>query len=103
VSQLTFFGHTHVQGGFRIKRGSVVLELDPRHKLHLTRHQSYLVNPGSVGQPRDGDPRAAYALYDPGAHTIQFHRVAYDIEAAARKILGAGLPETLAARLFQGC
>ena len=103
ASQLTFFGHTHVQGGFRIKDGSVVLELDPRHKLHLTRHQSYLVNPGSVGQPRDGDPRAAYALYDPDAHTIKFYRVAYDIENAARKILAAGLPETLAARLFDGC
>jgi diadenosine tetraphosphatase ApaH/serine/threonine PP2A family protein phosphatase len=61
------------------------------------------VNPGSVGQPRDGDPRAAYALYDPEARTLKFRRAAYDIEKAAGKILAAGLPERLAMRLFEGC
>jgi diadenosine tetraphosphatase ApaH/serine/threonine PP2A family protein phosphatase len=62
----------------------------------------YLINPGSVGQPRDNDSRAAYALYTPETRTIEYRRVAYDVEAAARKIVDAGLPGVLAARLFEG-
>jgi predicted phosphodiesterase len=99
-TQLTFFGHTHVQGGFLLSRAGVkridlaTLELEPDH--------FYLVNPGSVGQPRDGNPRAAYALYSPEDRTIEFRRVAYDVGKAASKIIGAGLPPPLAARLFEG-
>jgi predicted phosphodiesterase len=98
---LTFFGHTHVQGGFLLThRGTrpipanTTLELEPDH--------FYLINPGSVGQPRDHDPRAAYAIYHPDQHVVEFRRVAYDIEAAGKKILDAGLPSTLAARLHEG-
>jgi len=61
-----------------------------------------MINPGSIGQPRDGDPRAAFALYDDGRHTVTFHRVPYDIEQAQDKILSAGLPERLATRLAEG-
>jgi diadenosine tetraphosphatase ApaH/serine/threonine PP2A family protein phosphatase len=61
-----------------------------------------MVNPGSVGQPRDGDPRAAFLLYDTDASVITFHRVPYDIQRAQEKIFAAGLPERLAIRLEEG-
>ena len=69
------------------------LELEPDHY--------YLVNPGSVGQPRDGDPRAAYALYFPERRTIEYRRAEYDVASAAAKIRAAGLPEHLAAPLVR--
>jgi predicted phosphodiesterase len=100
-AQVTFFGHTHVQGGFLLTRRGVrrispegVLELEPDHL--------YLINPGSVGQPRDMDPKAAYAIYAPENRTVEFRRVKYDITAAAQKILDAGLPAVLAGRLYEG-
>ena len=100
-TKLTFFGHTHLQGGFLLAPRSAsrilmhrVLQLEPDYY--------YLINPGSVGQPRDGDPRAAYALYSPEDRTVEFRRVPYDIGKAAAKILQAGLPESLAMRLFDG-
>jgi diadenosine tetraphosphatase ApaH/serine/threonine PP2A family protein phosphatase len=62
----------------------------------------YLVNPGSVGQPRDGDPRAAFLIYDTDAGLITFYRVPYDIALAQEKIFAAGLPERLAVRLEEG-
>jgi diadenosine tetraphosphatase ApaH/serine/threonine PP2A family protein phosphatase len=61
-----------------------------------------MINPGSIGQPRDGDPRAAFLLYDTEAATIVFYRVPYDISAAQKKILEAGLPARLASRLAEG-
>ena len=60
------------------------------------------MNPGSVGQPRDGDPRAAYLLYDSEERYLVFHRVTYDVTAAQAKIVNAGLPDLLAARLAIG-
>jgi len=100
-AQVTFFGHTHVQGGFLVTRsGSKMLaapgtlEIEPDH--------FYLINPGAVGQPRDGDPRAAYAIYHPERRLVEYRRAAYDIAGAAAKIRRAGLPEGLAARLFLG-
>ena len=103
---LAFFGHTHLQGGFEWARNRVrslgrpnpqeemVLELDPEC--------AYLINPGSVGQPRDGDPRAGYVLYNPDDRFLTFRRVAYDISAAQEKIRRAGLPDLLADRLAVG-
>lgn len=108
---LTAFGHTHVQGAYWIddtnEREGVI---SPRYsskgsqefRLPLTTSAKYLVNPGSVGQPRDGDPRAAFAVYDDANNVVTFHRVPYDIERAQRKILSAGLPERLATRLAEG-
>ncbi len=101
AAQATFFGHTHVQGGFLLARGGVKHIL-PDGTLELEPHHFYLLNPGAVGQPRDGDPRAAYALYWPEEGIIEYRRVDYDIPTVAGKIREAGLPDGLAARLYLG-
>jgi diadenosine tetraphosphatase ApaH/serine/threonine PP2A family protein phosphatase len=75
-------------------RGTEYLEIDPEC--------AYLINPGSIGQPRDGDPRAAYAIYDAEAKRVIYCRVDYDIATAQRKIYDAGLPPVLAERLALG-
>jgi predicted phosphodiesterase len=98
---ISFFGHTHLQGGFLIARNNVKL-IDRHRVLELEKDYTYLVNPGSVGQPRDGDPQAAYAIYHPKERVIEFKRVAYDAAAAAKKIRDAGLPDSLASRLLTG-
>jgi predicted phosphodiesterase len=104
---LTFFGHTHLQGGFFFRRNSVK-EID---KVPMKRGEAtvaiddtsrFLINPGSVGQPRDRDPRAAYAVYSAPERLVTYYRVEYDIMKAAGKILDAKLPEPLAARLSIG-
>lgn len=100
-TKLTFFGHTHLQGGFLLAPRSVK-RIQPDRELRLEPDYYYLINPGSVGQPRDGDPRAAYALYSPEDRTVEYGRVPYDIGKAAAKILQAELPESLAMRLFEG-
>ena len=98
---LSFFGHTHLQGGFLIAR-SGVKTIDPQLTLQLEESYRYLVNPGSVGQPRDGNPQAAYAIYRPEDRMVEFRRVVYDAAAAGQKILAAGLPPALASRLLTG-
>jgi diadenosine tetraphosphatase ApaH/serine/threonine PP2A family protein phosphatase len=100
TTPLTFFGHTHVQGGFLIHRNGIRRMGGP--VIELENDVLYLINPGSVGQPRDGDPRAAYASYDTEARTVVFGRVAYDVQATQLDILRAGLPEMLAYRLEVG-
>ena len=97
---VSFFGHTHVQGTFWIHRNGVKRKNDS--VLDIETDAYYLINPGSVGQPRDGDRRAAYAIYDTKAQAVQFHRVTYDVQAAQVQILSAGLPEMLALRLDFG-
>jgi diadenosine tetraphosphatase ApaH/serine/threonine PP2A family protein phosphatase len=109
---VTFFGHTHVQGGFWIddeknQEGGLEPKYVSRNgrqelTIELDATARYMINPGSVGQPRDGDPRAAFAFYDTDQRTVTFHRVPYDIAAAQEKIFAAGLPERLAIRLEQG-
>jgi len=99
-----FFGHTHFPYLYAEKDGTVegtFLEGDG-NEVRLERGVKYLINPGSVGQPRDRDPRAAYAIYDTEARTVKFYRVAYDIEAAQRRILDEKLPSALAERLSLG-
>ncbi len=71
-------------------------------KVELDRDTSYIINVGSVGQPRDGDPRACYVIYDEGNNTIEIKRISYDVEKAQNKILKAGLPPVLAERLSSG-
>ena len=111
AAPLIFFGHTHVQGGYWIddaRENEGVIQ--PQYsgagngkvQLDLKREAKYLINPGSVGQPRDGDPRAAFALYDTEQNSVTFYRVPYDIETAQKKIFDAGLPERLAIRLAEG-
>ena len=62
----------------------------------------YMVNPGSIGQPRDGDPRAGYAVYDSVQKTVSLRRIDYPIQKTAEEIINAGLPDVLAQRLFHG-
>ena len=106
-SRLAFFGHTHVQGGFIWNQSRVETILrtslrSDRQIMEIDPDCAYLINPGSVGQPRDGDPRAAFAIYDSDASMITYFRVPYDVEAAQRKIRDAGLPPILADRLSVG-
>ena len=68
----------------------------------LDERRRYLINPGSVGQPRDGDPRAAYATYDDSQAQVELHRVAYRVDIAQEKISAAQLPVSLARRLAVG-
>ena len=95
-----FVGHSHAPGIFWLE-GSTVHASDVG-RVTMDAGRKYLVNVGSVGQPRDGDPRACYAIYDDKAGTIEIKRVSYDVEKAQAKITKAGLPVWLAARLAEG-
>ncbi len=104
-----FYGHTHIP---------TVLTQDPRlpesaqitgaplvpdrESIQLDPELRYLINPGSLGQPRDGDPRASFVIFDAGAGTVTFHRLPYDYEEEARAVRDAGLPDFLAGRLIGG-
>ena len=104
---LTFFGHTHLQGGFFLQHRHVgLISAVPRTYeeavIEIAPDTLYLINPGSVGQPRDGDPRAAYAIFDSVQQTVALRRVAYPVEKTAAEINAAGLPDALALRLFRG-
>jgi diadenosine tetraphosphatase ApaH/serine/threonine PP2A family protein phosphatase len=107
---LTFFGHTHLQGGFFADDNSAD-GFRPEYRtvgqaesitLQLKQGSRYLINPGSVGQPRDGDWRAAFASFDTEAQVIHFHRIPYNLKAAQDRILSANLPARLATRLAAG-
>lgn len=104
--QLTFFGHTHIQGGFVAEPGRGHIEVSRLNALPnqiaLFPDRRYLLNPGAVGQPRDGDARASYCIYDSTVRVVEFCRVNYDIRSAQDKILEKGLPEELAFRLATG-
>jgi len=107
-----FFGHTHLQGGFVFKDGKTQLialkyaaEGVVQYKLTLAAGERYLINPGSVGQPRDNDWRAGFALYEhngEGEASVTFYRAPYDVQQAQARVLAANLPERLAARLALG-
>jgi diadenosine tetraphosphatase ApaH/serine/threonine PP2A family protein phosphatase len=117
-ARITFFGHTHIQSGFATN-GDEWFRLAPQYAMQRPGHSGsdeepedfeleirdgarYLLNPGSVGQPRDGDWRAAFALYDDAQKTMTWYRVPYDVKEAQERILQAGLPDRLAARLRDG-
>ncbi|MGH9414200.1 MAG: metallophosphoesterase family protein [Terriglobales bacterium] len=111
---LCWYGHSHVQGGFVLADDQVTAlpstaEERPAadagarvQEFELQPGARYLINPGSIGQPRDGDWRAAFAIYDIGARRVELHRIPYDIRAAQTKIITAGLPLRLAQRLAAG-
>jgi diadenosine tetraphosphatase ApaH/serine/threonine PP2A family protein phosphatase len=110
ATEITFFGHTHVQGGFS-QQPPEWQEVRPLYKTHDQPEQfildvpagtRHLINPGSVGQPRDGDWRAAFALYDDAAERVTFWRIPYDVAGAQAAIRAAALPERLASRLSGG-
>jgi len=98
--RILFFGHTHNQMAFTYKEETLSIVSSP--KFSLEEDGLYLINPGSVGQPRDKDPRTAFLLYDEDARTVEFIRLPYDIQACKQKILSAKLPPELANRLDQG-
>ncbi len=110
LGSIAFFGHTHVQGNFSLLESDWEEE-HPRfeereaavqQRMELRPGTRHLINPGSVGQPRDHDWRAAFALYDDADVSVTYHRVPYDVEAAQAAIRAAKLPERLAARLGTG-
>jgi predicted phosphodiesterase len=101
---LGFFGHTHFPFVYN-RRGEDVAGayMDGNgREIKLEKGVSYLINPGSIGQPRDRNPQAAFAIYDSERQTVKFHRLAYDIAAAQKKIHKAELPPALAERLAVG-
>ncbi len=98
--QMCFFGHTHLPGIFEKDDEDISFIKDD--KIYLKEHCKYLINPGSVGQPRDKDPRLSYIIYDDEEQSVEFIRVEYEIEKAARDILNAGLPTIFANRLYRG-
>lgn len=108
TAAVTFFGHTHHQGGFSYRDSSLeVLPIRPRATesfapLRLESGRRYLLNPGSSGQPRDGDPRAAFAIADLDHNVVEFWRVPYDIGAVQERMRRAKLPEPLVQRLQVG-
>lgn len=98
-TQVCFHGHTHVPRVF--VRGSRVQEVTP-DSVAIEPGMKYFINAGSVGQPRDGEWKASYCIYDTDNKIITFRRLEYDIETTQKKILAAGLPKVLADRLAQG-
>jgi len=94
-----FVGHTHVPGVFS---SNPFHAFSQARSIHLKPGTKYIINVGSVGQPRDGNPLACYVLYDLAEDLIKFVRVPYDVGAAQRKIIDAGLPHVLAMRLERG-
>jgi len=109
-ARITFFGHTHIQGVFCLRSG-IVENLYPEYptigneetwEFPVEPDASYLINPGSIGQPRDGDWRAAFALFDSERSVVTFYRVPYDLRKAQERIFAANLPPRLATRLAAG-
>lgn len=104
-TRIAFLGHTHYAAWYYYEadppRGDGEMVPQPR-TIKVNLNGQYLVNPGAVGQPRDGNPAAAYLLYDDQVEEIRFRRVEYDIDQAATAIVEAGLPTSMAARLYAG-
>jgi len=107
---VTFLGHTHLQGSFALN-GDHVEAIHPAYRtvgqiessqFPLKKNLRYLVNPGSVGQPRDGDWRAGFAFFDSEAGIVAFYRVPYNLKSAQDRILASDLPPRLATRLAAG-
>jgi predicted phosphodiesterase len=107
---VTFFGHTHLQGAFSFKTAAgdayrpsyKTVGQTETSQLALKRDVRYLVNPGSVGQPRDGDWRAASAVFDTDTWSVTFQRAPYNLKSAQDRIFAANLPQRLATRLAAG-
>ncbi len=106
-TSVAFFGHTHLQGGFiwnhsRIETIDKPGAAERRMTIEIDPDCAYMINPGSVGQPRDADARASFVIYEPEAGSVMYYRYPYDVEKAQNKILEAGLPPLLAERLSVG-
>ncbi len=101
---LCFFGHSHFPVIFALTPDAITtfLTVAPTFRFRLREGVRYLINPGSVGQPRDGNSYASFAMYDSTKRVVSIHRLAYPLRQAQRKILRAGLPRALADRLAIG-
>jgi len=102
---ICLFGHTHYPVTFELADETIEsIGSSPASEMRVQIRDGcrYLINPGSVGQPRDGDPRAAYAIVDTSERRVELFRAKYPVDAAQAKILEAGLPEVLAQRLAVG-
>lgn len=102
--KVCLFGHTHKRKVWRMDvRGKVApVEIPLDGMIRLNEDEFYLLNPGSVGQPRNGDPRSSYFIYDTENNTVSFKLVKYDVTSTMKKITQANLPELLAKRLLDG-
>jgi len=100
LPRINFLGHSHLCKVFSLN-GSQALEHRPE-TIDIDDDATFIVSVGSCGQPRDNDPRAAFVSYDTSSKQVQFYRVDYDIDAAARKILASGQEENFAHRLYFG-
>jgi diadenosine tetraphosphatase ApaH/serine/threonine PP2A family protein phosphatase len=101
---ICFFGHSHFPVVFGLDADSLTTHIprSPRFRLKLSNHTRYLINPGSIGQPRDGDTRASFGIFDARHRTMTIRRVPYRYQLTQRKIRRAGLPALLADRLALG-
>lgn len=99
-TRVCFLGHSHIAGIYYSDREKIISPKVTR--LTLERGRRYIINVGSIGQPRDFDPRASFAVYDTGKNIVEIIRVNYDIKSAQGKIIKAGLPARLALRLSNG-
>jgi len=104
TSSVCFFGHSHIPCVFTLEEHGILVELvkGDRVRYPLRKGLRYLINPGSIGQPRDRNASAAYAIYDAEENVVHFDRVAYSAEKARDKIYKAGLPHLLGDRLLVG-
>ena len=100
-TRLCFVGHTHHAGTF-IRDGDNRISYERAGDLALEAHYNYIINAGSVGQPRDGDPRAVYCVYDSLENRVQIKRITYDVQSARARIISSGLPGYLGDRLLSG-
>ncbi len=101
LADVTFIGHSHLCKAFALHAAGEVHDVGAR-RFGLRRGYKYIVSVGSVGQPRDYDNRAGFVVYDAGERVVEFHRVPYDVEAAAQKIFDADLAINFGRRLFLG-
>ena len=104
---ICFFGHSHFPVVFGLDDEALTTRIPLTNggdncRIKLDKTKRYLINPGSIGQPRDTDPRASYATYDSRKQRIEVRRVPYRIDLAQQRITEAGLPESLAFRLGLG-
>lgn len=99
--RVVFFGHTHVPAAF-VRKGGGAVAAAPLAGFRLERGDQAMLNPGSVGQPRDRDPRASFLIFDTETGGASWIRVPYDVKACQAKVIAAGLPRVFAARLSEG-
>lgn len=105
TTQALFIGHSHLSHSFTMEEGQEYCDEEVFHgrsRVEMRPKHCYIINAGSVGQPRDGDPRAAYGVFDTEARVAEVFRVRYDIDSVRRKMQNADLPALLSQRLLQG-